>query len=606
MLKKLVRICSANFQNLFYKKGFGIVTCVPANASIVELKMEALKLATYHCAVKQGKTGNAKKHCDYIYREGRYAGGKMKEDLVYKELGNLPSWAQCAGDFFECADLYERANGYAYTEFELALPAEISLDENIKLVQKFVKKHIGNNKVFAWAIHEKMAALSPDQRQPHAHIMFSERKIIDKENCKPPYQFFKRYNRKFPERGGYIKDNRFTKNFTDGKKEIRFVRESWENFVNEAYEKKGLNLHVSCLSLVERNEQLAYRANNALSKNEWRSYNEANYLPQPHLGPKLANKIQQDILSNGSVFKLISDKAQLVFLSKKIKELNAAILEKIEIIQTVQKEKEKLSNSFDELKTQFADDGIEISGVQLISKIYKVCGDMGKLIEKNNAKINELSKEVLSDDRISKLAAAIYTKGATTQYKKEARKLIEQRKKFEEEFKIFRTQVVPKDMDKRVEYDATYERLMNWQKKLLLKEKNFAYNQALLTKELEQPEHKENIKAIEKVIRDKNDKKKETLEGLKQENRECRHIGRQMLLLNRQLNRKLKYKINDNTNAVLKMPDKNISALRSAIEDIKYSVSKLHDARSLENQHNGMSVQLHSDNSNKEGQDIGI
>lgn len=158
-----------------------IVAFAPATASsvLVDIFKEVI-MATYHFSLKQGKVGKAKMHCDYINREGRYANGKMKEELVYKESGNLPIWAKSATDFFAKADVFERANGNAYTEFEMALPAEISLDENIKLVKEFVKKHVGENKVYAFAIHEKMAALNPTQRQPHVHLMFSERVIDDK------------------------------------------------------------------------------------------------------------------------------------------------------------------------------------------------------------------------------------------------------------------------------------------------------------------------------------------------------------------------------------------------------------------------------------------
>lgn len=65
-------------------------------------------MATYHCSIKNGKTGNGKAHCDYILRVGSYANGTKKEELVYSQLGNLPSWAASPSDFFDRADLYER------------------------------------------------------------------------------------------------------------------------------------------------------------------------------------------------------------------------------------------------------------------------------------------------------------------------------------------------------------------------------------------------------------------------------------------------------------------------------------------------------------------
>ena len=117
---------------------------------------------------------------------------RKKEELVYKQFGNLPDWSAKPTDFFAAADLYERKDGNAYTEFEIALPSELTLEENIKLVQRFVEENVGNNKAYCFAIHEKNAALDNDKRQPHAHIMFSERIIENKQNVKPDYQVFKK------------------------------------------------------------------------------------------------------------------------------------------------------------------------------------------------------------------------------------------------------------------------------------------------------------------------------------------------------------------------------------------------------------------------------
>ena len=83
-------------------------------------------MATYHCSIKNGKTGNGKAHCNYILRVGSYANGTKKEELVYSQFGNLPSWAASPSDFFDKADLYERKNGNVYTEFEIALPCRMS------------------------------------------------------------------------------------------------------------------------------------------------------------------------------------------------------------------------------------------------------------------------------------------------------------------------------------------------------------------------------------------------------------------------------------------------------------------------------------------------
>lgn len=85
---------------------------------------------------------------------------------------------------------------------------------------------------------KKNAAFDDTNKQPHAHIMFSERIIENKENIKPDYQFFKKYNIKQPERGGYKKDDRFTKSLAVGSQNTLKVRKNLEKIINDTYEKK--------------------------------------------------------------------------------------------------------------------------------------------------------------------------------------------------------------------------------------------------------------------------------------------------------------------------------------------------------------------------------
>lgn len=163
-------------------------------------------MATYHLSLKNGKVGTAEQHADYILREGRYSGGKRAEELVYKDV-NLPRWAMSASAFFACADRYERTNGRAYTEFEIALPNELTHEENKKMVNDFITAHIGNNKVWTYAIHSKPATFDDSQEQIHVHIMICERIVEDgMTKAKSPSKFFKKYNSKNPQNGGYLKD----------------------------------------------------------------------------------------------------------------------------------------------------------------------------------------------------------------------------------------------------------------------------------------------------------------------------------------------------------------------------------------------------------------
>lgn len=188
-------------------------------------------MATYHCKLNKGKGSFCLQHANYILREGRYSEkASGREDLIYKESGNLPEWANSPQEFWKAAGRYERANGVAYFELEIALPNEISHDENIKLVREYVEKVIGE-KPYTFAIHDKDATLNPDVKQPHAHIMFSERMALKEVNYTKE-QFFKRYNSRHPERGGAKKDTRFTA--ICGKENIIKVRKELEEIINKS------------------------------------------------------------------------------------------------------------------------------------------------------------------------------------------------------------------------------------------------------------------------------------------------------------------------------------------------------------------------------------
>lgn len=63
-------------------------------------------MATYHLSLKNGKTGTAKQHADYILREGRFSSGRRAEELVYKNA-NLPHWAMSASDISTSALMAE-------------------------------------------------------------------------------------------------------------------------------------------------------------------------------------------------------------------------------------------------------------------------------------------------------------------------------------------------------------------------------------------------------------------------------------------------------------------------------------------------------------------
>ena len=129
-------------------------------------------MASFHHRVKSGKKGSAAVHAAYINRRGSFS---TREDLVFSGSGNLPEWAD--GDpnkFWRAGDRYERANGAVYREHEIALPDELTGEQQHELVREMVDAMIGD-KPYQYAVHANVSALEGN-RNPHLHLMYSDRR----------------------------------------------------------------------------------------------------------------------------------------------------------------------------------------------------------------------------------------------------------------------------------------------------------------------------------------------------------------------------------------------------------------------------------------------
>lgn len=386
-------------------------------------------MATYHLSLKNGKTGTAKQHADYILREGRFSSGRRAEELVYKNA-NLPHWAMSASDFFAHADKYERTNGRAYSEFEIALPNELTHEENQKLVNDFVGKHIGNNKVWAYAIHSKPATFDDDEEQIHAHIMFCERVVEDgMTKAKSPSKFFKRYNGKSPDNSGYKKDERFTS--SDARDSIKKIRQSWEDMVNAEYTSRRINKTVSCKTLKVQRDLAAAAGDNDLADFFDRE-------PQEHLGPALAYKTQKIIEENGydqenidntlnKIYQM-SAKAFGVIIDKIQKARKAAELKYKKQIELERKEKEYSEKRFAELT---------MSGEIIRKDFVKLLGSVNKQIKYNESAIIRIEKTITPIDQMPSKVLNIITSGRFEKLQKEGEAIISLKTRLKEILSLY-------------------------------------------------------------------------------------------------------------------------------------------------------------------------
>ena len=202
-------------------------------------------MASFHYRIKSGKKGCAARHGAYITRQGCFS---QRGDLLWSEFGNLPNWAEhdpmC---LFAASDRYERANGSAYREHEVALPNELTLEQLRVLVGRLVRELAGN-KPYLYAVHRPTSALQ-EETNTHLHLMVVDR--VPDGIVRSPEQTFSRYNAKHPEQGGCRKDSG-GRTPLQVRHDMTRVREKIAATENAVLEEFGHAARVSSKSLCEQ------------------------------------------------------------------------------------------------------------------------------------------------------------------------------------------------------------------------------------------------------------------------------------------------------------------------------------------------------------------
>jgi hypothetical protein len=198
-------------------------------------------MAIFHITTKTYKahTGRAVRHHDYIMRQGTYSD---REDLVNFEIKNMPSWAkEYPARFWDAADSLERANGRAAREIELALPRELTRNQQIELARQYARELLGKRHAYEIAVHDK------GDGNPHVHLFFSERQLDGVARERSLY--FKRANSKHPERGGCAKDDGWRGTRRNPPERLLEARTKWADQLNAHLERAGVLARVDHRSL---------------------------------------------------------------------------------------------------------------------------------------------------------------------------------------------------------------------------------------------------------------------------------------------------------------------------------------------------------------------
>ena len=190
-------------------------------------------MALYRLSVKLVKEHVSSKVA-YIEREGKYSKGTKAEELRESWSSDMPTWAVNSADFWHDIEIEEKPGQVQARGIELALPVELTKEEQREIVEEFSDTVLKNH-ARTIAIHD-----SKDGKNPHVHIYFTERRIDDR--AEPPRGKYCR------QRVGYSKDRSI--NGAGRKQWLKNVRKAWENIQNKALENAGfLFEQVSCESL---------------------------------------------------------------------------------------------------------------------------------------------------------------------------------------------------------------------------------------------------------------------------------------------------------------------------------------------------------------------
>jgi hypothetical protein len=203
-------------------------------------------VASYRVEVKSGKKGTCVEHSRYDARIGQKYSDK--EDLLAFEFGNMPDW--CTDhplSFWKHADRHERKNAAAYREWIISLPNEFDHEQNTMLGRK-VAKAVAGIRPWQMALHGPEGELSGSPN-PHIHVMISDR--APDGVCRPPKQYFSRYNPAHPERGGCRKLSG-GKTRQQMRDDLITTREEIAALQNEALAEAGMDVRVDHRSLREQ------------------------------------------------------------------------------------------------------------------------------------------------------------------------------------------------------------------------------------------------------------------------------------------------------------------------------------------------------------------
>jgi hypothetical protein len=371
------------------------------------------KMASYHFSVKcgnhNGRKTSAINHLNYINREGRFKNfdqknnDKQTNECIYKK-NFLPAWAKdSARKFWSNAEKFERVNACVYKELEFNLVNELSLRENLKIINNLLKIEPMNKFYYSLAIHDKQKSAITGERNLHCHLMFCEREIDGIE--RDAKTFFKRYNSKNPTLGGARKSILFNDRKI-GKETIKKLRDNYANIVNDILKENNIKETISSKTLKEQREE-------AIKKGDLLKVKILDREPEKHLGRKLVKDVnlRKDIQEIRILNKKITNMLSKFDFKEKndIPRYTALQVDNIlknfsqELATNMNKLQKDLEKMYPEV---ISEERAKIMAIDIATKgKYKIFRELASKIDKSNSddinkqyviNANKLKKEIVS------------------------------------------------------------------------------------------------------------------------------------------------------------------------------------------------------------------
>lgn len=222
-------------------------------------------MAIYHCTCKiisrgQGRSAvgaAAYRSGEKLYNEydGIEHDYTKKGGVVYSEImlcENAQKEYQDRQTLWNAVEQIEKSSkAQLAREYEVALPVELSREEQIKLVRDFAKENfVDNGMCVDFSIHDK------EDGNPHAHIMLTTRPI-EQDNSwgvkqKKEYILDKNGQKQYDKKKQTYKCKTVKTTNWDSKEFLQRSRESWAEKVNQELEKKSLPQRIDHRSLKEQ------------------------------------------------------------------------------------------------------------------------------------------------------------------------------------------------------------------------------------------------------------------------------------------------------------------------------------------------------------------